>query len=206
MKITHRIARTAAAALAFAGLGACSQAGSLGSVLGSVLGGGGGASQNQVSGIVRSVDTRNQQISLQQSNGQTVGIGFDNQTKVVYQNQNYSVTSLENGDKVTARIQQTSNGAYYTDYVQVDASVQTTTGSSSTSGEVQSLQGTVRRIDVANGWFDVSTSSNVTVTVSMPYNASRTDVQKFQNLRNGDVVRFAGVFLNNARVELRQFY
>ena len=207
MKITHRIARTAAAALAFASLGACSQAGSLGSVLGSVLGGGGGgASQNQVSGIVRSVDTRNQQISLQQSNGQTVGIGFDNQTKVVYQNQNYSVTSLENGDKVTARIQQTSNGAYYTDYVQVDASVQTTTGSGSTSAEVQSLQGTVRRIDVANGWFDVSMSSNVTVTVSMPYNASRTDVQKFQNLRNGDVVRFTGVYLNNSRVELRQFH
>ena len=40
----------------------------------------------------------------------------------------------------------------------------------------------------------------------MPYNASRADVQRFQNLRNGDNVRFYGVYLNNSRVELRQFY
>lgn len=206
MTITHRIARTTAAALALATLGACSQAGSLGNVLGSVLGGG-EQSGSQVSGTVRSVDTRNQQIALQQSNGQTVAIGFDQQTKVVYQNQNYAVTSLENGDQVTARIQQTQNGAYYTDYVQVDASVQSTTGgASSTSGGVQSLQGSVRRVDVQNGLFDVSASNNVTITVSMPYNATRADVQKFQSLRNGDVVRFTGVFLNNSRVELRQFY
>ena len=203
MTITHRIARTTAAALALATVGACSQAGSLGSVLGGVLGG--QQSGSQVSGVVRTVDTRNQQIALQQSNGQTVAIGFDNQTKVVYQNQNYSVTSLENGDQVTARIQQTQNGAYYTDYVQVDASVQST-GTSTTSGDVQSLQGTVRRVDTVNGWFDVSASNNVTLTVSMPYNATRTDVQRFQGLRNGDVVRFTGVFLNNTRVELRQFY
>lgn len=210
MTITHRIARTTAVALALASLGACSQAGALGSVLGSVLGGGQQGGQQgggQVSGTVRSVDTRNQQIALQQSNGQTVAIGFDQQTKVVYQNQNYAVTSLENGDQVTARIQQTQNGAYYTDYVQVDASVQSTTGSSnSTSGAVQSLQGSVRRVDVGNGWFEMSTSSNATITVSMPYNAARSDVQRFQGLRNGDVVRFTGVFLNNSRVELRQFY
>jgi hypothetical protein len=39
----------------------------------------------------------------------------------------------------------------------------------------------------------------------MPYSPSRADVAKFQNLRSGDVVRIAGVFLNNSRVELRQF-
>lgn len=205
MTITRRIARSTATALALATLGACSQAGSLGSVLGSVLGGG-GSQASQVSGIVRSVDTRNQQIALQQSNGQTVALAFDNQTKVSYQNQNYAVTSLENGDQVTARIQQTQNGGYYTDLVQVDQSVQTSTGSSTTSGQVQSLQGTVRRVDVQNGWFDISSSNNATITVSMPYNAARTDVQRFQSLRNGDVVRLYGVYLNNSRVELRQFY
>lgn len=120
-----RTIRAAAAALALASVGACSQAGSLGSVLGSVLGGGGQQQGSQVTGIVRQVDTRNQQLALQQSNGQTIALVYDNQTKVVYQNREYTVANLENGDQVTARVQQTQNGSYYTDLVQVDQSVST---------------------------------------------------------------------------------
>ena len=202
--LIQKFARLGAAMLAIITFSGCSQAGGLGGILGSVLGGG-QQQANQVSGTIRGVDTRNAQIVLQQSNGQSVGLSYDNQTKVVYQNQNYSVSSLETGDQVTARVQQTQNGGYYTDYVQVDQSVSTNTGGTS-NAQVQSLQGSVRRVDVANGWFELSANSNVVLTVSMPYNASRADVQRFQNLRNGDNVRFYGVYLNNSRVELRQFY
>ena len=198
----QRFVRLGAATLAFATLGACSQTGGLGSILGGVLGGQQGS---QVIGTVRSVDTRNAQIVVQQSNGQSVGVGYDNQTQVVYQNQNYSVASLQNGDQVTARVQQTQNGGYYTNYIQVDQSVSSNTGNTS-NAQVQSLQGTVRRVDVANGWFELSSNNNTVLTVTMPYNLSRADLQRFQNLRNGDVVRFYGVYLNNSRVELRQFY
>lgn len=203
-------ARLGAAALVITSLGACAQNG-LGSVLGSVLGG--QQQGGQVSGTVRGVDTRNAQIVLQQSNGQQVSVSYDNQTKIVYNNQNYTVASLENGDQVTARIQQTQNGGYYTDYVQVDQSVSTSNGGVyngnggvySQNG-VQSLQGTVRRVDVANGWFELAPGNSALLTVTLPYNLARADVQRFQNLRQGDVVRFNGVYLNNSRVELRQFY
>ena len=203
----HGLARRGAAALMLAALGACSSGagGALGSVLGSVLGGGQQQQQGggQVSGTVQGVDTRAQQIGIRQSNGQTVGILFDNQTKVVYQNQSYAVTSLDPGDQVTARIQQTQNGGYYTDLVQVDQPVQ---GSNSTSsGNVQTLQGTVRQIDQQNGLFTMDVN-NSRLTVSMPYSPSRSDLNRFQSLRPGDNVRIAGVVLNNTRVELRQFY
>lgn len=205
MTRVDRMARGGLALVAVTVVSACSQAGALGSVLGSVLGGGQQQQQGgQVSGTIRSVDTRNQQIALQQSNGQTVGILYDNRTKVVYQNREYAVTNLENGDHVTARIRQTQNGGYYTDLVQVDQSATSSTGSTSSSS-VQQLQGTVRRIDASNGWFEID-ASNARLTVSMPYNPSQADQTKFRNLRNGDVVRFTGVFLNNTRVELRQFY
>ena len=208
MNIRH-FARLGAASLALTSLGACAGAGGLGNVLGSVLGGQQQQGANQVSGTVRGVDTRNGQIVLQQPTGQSVGISYDNQTKIVYQNQNYSVSSLENGDQVTVRIQQTQNGGYYTDYVQVDQSVSSTngnTGVNNGNGQVQSLSGTVRRVDVANGWFEISQNNGNVLAVTLPYNASRADVQRFQNLRQGDGVRFNGVFLNNSRVELRQFY
>ena len=210
----HRLARRGAALLALAagGLatGACSNAGNLGNILGSVLGGQqGGQAANQVSGVVRGVDTRNSQIGLQLSNGHTVGLQYDANTQVVYNNQRYNVTSLDQGDQVTARIQQNGN-AYYTDLVQVDAPVQgngnTGTTGNSSNANVQSISGTVRQIDTQNGLFTVNTRNNGTLTVSLPYNVSRADQSRFQNLRSGEAVRLYGVFLNNQRVELRQFY
>ena len=203
MSDIQRLLRGSAAALMVLVVGACSQAGGLGSILGSVLGGQ-NQQASQVSGSVRGVDTRNSQIVLQQSNGQSVSVSYDNQTQVVYNNQNYNVTSLENGDQVTLSIQQTQNGGYYTNYVRVDQS--SSSSGSGSNGQVQSLQGTVRRVDVNQGWFELMPNSNVVLTVTMPYNASRADQQRFQNLRNGDVVRFTGTYLNNSRVELRQFY
>jgi len=195
--------RGAAAMSTLVVLAACSNTG-LGNVLGSVLGGAGqGASQ--VSGYVQGVDTRSQYIALQSSNGQSVNIQYDNQTKVVYNNQSYPVTSLDRGDQVTARIQSTNNGSYYTDLVQVDQPVQGSNGSTA-SGNVQTIQGTVRGIDMQNGLFSLDMGTGTRVTVSMPYSPSRADQNRFQNLRQGDYVRIAGVYLNNTRVELRQFY
>jgi hypothetical protein len=188
--------------LAVGALGACANMGGLGGVLGSVLGGG---SQSQVTGTVRSVDARGQQISIQQSDGRTVTVTYDNQTQVVYQNRNYPVTSLQYGDQVTARIQSTSNNVNYTDLIQVDQSVSNST-STGIGSNVQSLQGTVRQVDTRNGWFTVDTGSNVILTVTMPYRPNNADLNRFQNLRSGDYVRFNGVFVNNSRVELRQFY
>ena len=198
----QRAAGAVTAALFVSVAGACST-NSLGNVLGGVLGGG----QEELSGSVQGVDTRSQQIFLQQSNGQTIGIGYDSRTQVVYQNQTYSVNSLERGDQVTVRINNRdggSNNNYYTDYVRVDQSVSSTGGG--TSGNVETVQGTVRQVDVANGWFTMSVSNRGNITVSLPYNARSTDVNKFRNLRSGDNVRLYGVYLNNSRVELRQFY
>jgi hypothetical protein len=199
----RQFGRGAAAVSALLVLAACSSNGGLGNVLGSVLGGGG--QQNQVSGYVQGVDTRSQYIALQASNGQSVNIQYDNQTKVVYNNQSYPVSSLDRGDQVTARIQSTNNGSYYTDLVQVDQPVQGSNGSTA-SGSVQTIQGTVRGVDTQNGLFSLDLGTGTRVTVSMPYSPSRADRNRFQNLRQGDYVRIAGVYVNSSRVELRQFY
>jgi len=200
----HRFGRRAAGMAALAALAACSGVGTLGNVLGSVLGGAGTSGANQVSGVVQGVDTRSQVIGLQQPSGQSVNILYDNQTQVVFNNQQYPVTSLDRGDQVTARIQSTNNG-YYTDLVQVDQPVQGSASSSAT-GAVQTVAGTVRQIDQQNGLFSLDVNGGARVIVSMPYSASRADVNRFQSLRAGDYVRLAGVYLNDQRVELRQFY
>jgi exosome complex RNA-binding protein Csl4 len=202
MTTKRLIRRAAAAALILASTGACA-GNQLGNILGGVLGGG-AAQSDQLSGTIRGVDTRSQQISIQQSNGQTIPVSYDNQTQVVYQNQNYSPSALEAGDRVTARVQATNSNTYYTDYVQVDQSVNgTTTGT--TSNNVQLLQGTVRQVDRQNGVFTVDVNNGYTLTVTMPYNPAANDVNRFNSLRSGDLVRFYGVYLSSSQVQLRQF-
>ena len=202
MRISYIAARLAAAALLLLPTAACSSAGALGNILGSVLGGGAGQS-GQVTGYIQGVDTRRGQIGIQQSNGQTLVVAFDNRTQVLYNNQNYPVTSLENGDQVTMRIQQLQNGGYYTDIVQVDRSV--SGPSTIQSGNVQLLEGTVRQVDQQNGLFLLDVSTGGRVTVQLTSQISRTDVNRFRSLRPGDYTRLYGVYLGNARVELRQF-
>lgn len=196
--------RTAMAFAILALSSACSQLGQLGSVLGT----GTQPQASQVSGTVQGVDTRNQQIVLQATNGQQLALLFDSQTQVTYQNRAYSVSNLERGDRITARVQQAQNGGYYTDLVQVDQSVQTSNGDvyQGSGNSVQSLQGTVRQVDRKNGLFTIDVGNYNTLTVSMPYNPTQNDVSRFQSLRSGDAVRFYGVYLNNNRVELRRFY
>ena len=196
-------ARLAVAVMTAAVVAACSTAGQIGEILGGVLGGGG----NMVSGAIRGVDTRNQQISLQQSNGQSVALSYDNQTKVVYQDRLYSVTNLENGDQVNARVQQMQNGGYYVDSVAVTQPVagSTTGNPTGSTANWQSLQGTVRQIDRNNAVFSIDAGNNVTLTVTMPYNATTTDATRYNNMRVGDYVRFYGVYVTTTRVELKQF-
>jgi hypothetical protein len=200
MRLLRQMSRIAATAATLVVATACSSG--LGGVLGSVLGG--GAQSNQISGTVQGVNTNRQQLTIQQSNGQSIAVSYDNQTRVVYQNQNYPVSSLEYGDRVTANLQQAQNGAYYTDYVQVDQSVSTST-SSGGGGNVQNIQGTVRQIDSRNGLFTLDAGSYGVLTVALPFNPRSSDVNRFNSLRSGDYVRFSGVFLNNTRVELRNF-
>ena len=198
MSPIQRIRRGAAVALMLASLGACAGNG-LGNILGGVLGG--GSQSAQLSGTVRGIDSRSQQISIQESNGQTVPVRYDNQTQVVYQNQRYSPTALEYGDQVTARIQANGN-SYYTDYVQVDQSV---TGTGVGTSNVQLLQGTVRQVDRRNGLFTVDVNNGSTLTVTLPYNVNSNDTNRFNNLRSGQFVSFYGTYLNNGQVQLRQF-
>lgn len=101
-------------------VGACN--GGLGSILGSVLGGGTQQpTSGQLNGIVRGVDARNQQINVQDNgSGQSYWVQYDNRTQVVYRNQTYPATSIRQGDNVTARIQSNGNNAYYSDYIQIN--------------------------------------------------------------------------------------
>jgi hypothetical protein len=188
--------------MVFAIMSACANTGGLGGVLGSVLGTG---QSNQLSGAIYNVDTRSQQIGVQQSNGQTVYVRYDGNTQVVYQNQNYPVTALERGDQVVATLQDNGNRSYNASTIQVTQSVSNSSGTVN-NGSVQTFQGTVRQVDRANGWFTVDEGTIGRITVTLPSGLSQADLNRFGSLRAGDYVRFYGVRTSNGQAQLRQFY
>jgi hypothetical protein len=131
--------------IAAASLAGCGAARQIDDVLGAVMG---PAANSQLSGEVVSVDTRNQQIQIRTTDGRTGYINYDSNTKVYYNNQQYNVTSLENGDLVAMNVQNTNNNQIYTDQITVTQSVQDRTGTGTIdSSGLQRLEGTVGVID-----------------------------------------------------------
>lgn len=202
MRLHNSTIRRLAIAPLVVALAACSGTGGLGNVLGSVLGGG---SNNELSGTVQSVNPRNAQIGVRQQNGQTVYVSYDNNTRVIYQNQQYSPNNLEQGDQITVAIQDNGNGGYYASTVQVNQSVR---GGSTQPGQgsAQSFQGTIRQVDRSNGYFTLDDGNVGRITVYLSNNLSRADLDRYNNLRNGDVVRIYGYRTSSSQVQLQSFY
>lgn len=204
---THSYRRMAAAAALVFTLSGCAgtNLGALGDILGGALGGAGGQQNGQVLAEVQGVDTRQQLIQLRTEQGQTGNVMFDQNTMVVYQNQQYPVTALERGDVAYFQLQQTQQGATYAARIDVQQSVQERTGQTGTvGGQYQQLYGTVGRIDYNQGWFELRTQ-NGTATVTLPYNAGDATTDYFRRLRTGQTVRVEGTNLGNGRVELYRF-
>ena len=190
-------------------LGACAGgggAGGLGDILGTVLGGAQPASSNvgQLVVEVQGIDQQNQAIEVLTEDGQRGPIRYDQNTTVVYQQQEYPVSSLERGDVVEMRIQELSGGGYYTDYILVRQSVQDRGGTSTGTASLVQASGTVQQIDYQRGWFDLQTSSAV-ITITLPYNPPSATVNAFEQLDRGDRVTVEGYRVASDRIELVRF-
>jgi hypothetical protein len=168
--------------------------------LGDILGMPSGAQTGQLTAEIRQVDTQNQRIQVAAEDGQTGYVEFDQNTVVVYRQQQYPVTALERGDVVTIQVQQDSRGKLYTSRIDVQQSVQERTGSSG----LRQLYGRVGAIDLNRGTFILQTQSG-NVSISLPYNPARTTLDYFRRLRTGDTVRVEATMTGNNRAELSRF-
>ena len=79
-------------------------------------------------------------------------------------------------------------------------------GAISQSGtRIQTVDGRVERVDLQRSSFEIRDQSGERVLVSLPYNARRSDVDRFRALQAGDYVRVEGRFLDRDRFELEGF-
>jgi hypothetical protein len=160
-----------------------------------------------VYGQVQYIDTQRQILQVTTQQGQQGNVYFDNRTRVVYQNQEYQVTSLERGDEIAMRIQQDQRGNAYTDYIQVTRSVQDAGGYGNTGGATsgsnyRTLEGRVSWIDYNRGQLEVQSQNGGRVVASLPYNTPSATADRFRRLRQGDYVRAEGQLVAQDRFEI----
>jgi hypothetical protein len=159
-----------------------------------------------LSGEIRSVDSRRQQIQITTSNRRSEVISYDSRTAVVYRQQRYPVSSLERGDYVAVRVREDSRGRLHADRIDVQAGARDRNGTAGRVGSrIQRYDGRVSRLNAQEGWFQMDMGRSGVYTVTLPYNPDRTTRDRFRRLRRGQDVRFEGELLNRNRVEIRRF-
>jgi hypothetical protein len=176
--------------------------------LAEILASGAGLYGSNVSGEIRSIDTRRQEIQLSSGYSGSERIQYDNRTEVVYQQRRYDVRDLEVGDYVQVQLAD-SRGERYAQTIYVQEGARNDRGSTQYPGgdrRIGQLDGTVNQIDQRQGWFELSDRYGSIVMVTLPYQANRGLSDRFQRLRRGDRVRIEGEWLNGSRMEVHRFF
>lgn len=182
-------------------LGGCASLGSLEDILGNM----GGLYGNELTGEIRQVDTRRQEIELESGWGEREWVRYDGRTEVYYRQQRYSVRDLDRGDRVRIRLDDTGNRdrARYASVIQVQEG--TVYDDRDVYSRRERIDGRVRQIDTRDGWFEVTDGRGDVLLVTLPYDPNRGLYDRFRRLDRGDRVRFEAQRLNRNRVEILRF-
>jgi exosome complex RNA-binding protein Csl4 len=155
-------------------------------------------------GEVENVDTRAREIEIRTDSGRTSVVRYDDRTQVIYQQRNYSVANLEPGDYVAARVQQDRDGRSYTDTITVKEAVQDR-GNKRGSARLDRIEGRIEDVDERRGTFELRDSRNRLIVVTVPFNAARSVMDRFNRLRTGDYVRIEGRPVDADHFDLESF-
>lgn len=173
--------------------------------LGDILTGGAGGQQQSgaLTAEVQEVREQQQQIIVRTQDGQEGPVLFDQNTQVIYQNEQYPVRALERGDVVEMRLQQVQQG-YYTDLIQVIQSVQERQGGATgaTPSDVHQIEGTIQEIDLNRSMFTLNMTQGGTLPIYLPDTATTADRDRLREYQPGDYVRVEVRALDASTAEL----
>ena len=162
----------------------------------------------EIEGEVVEVNRTRREIYVVAADGRRETLPYDfDRTRVLYHGQEYTIDNLESGDRIAYP---TSRAERYVNVIRIAEPVQARAGSRLSQplpprGRAEVIDGTVERIDQKLGVFDLRPRDGRTITVSLPYNARRADVDSFRTLRRGDPVRVEGEFVSPDNFQLLAF-
>jgi hypothetical protein len=165
---------------------------------------------DELMATVERLNTSSSEIHLRGHDNRSRVVGYTADARVVFRGREYPVTQLKAGDVVAVQLKQDSRGTSYTDLIRVQESIRDRNLdrgdiTSRPGTGIQTIDGRVEQVDFQRSSFEIRDPSRETVLVSLPYNARRSDVDHFRELRVGDYVKVEGRFLDRERFELENF-
>ncbi len=161
--------------------------------------------QDEFVAEVEWLDASSREIHLRPNNSRTRVVGYSADARAIYRGREYPVSQLGGGDIVVMQLRQDSRGNSYTDLIRVQESSRDWSGITRSGTGIQTVDGRVEQVDFQRSSFEIRDQSRERIFVSLPYNARRSDVDRFRALRAGDYVRIEGRFLDRDRFELENF-
>ena len=162
----------------------------------------------EIQGEVLEVNRSRREIYIVAADGRRETLPYDfDHTRVIYQDREYTIDNLEQGDRITYR--STTPPSKYIDIIRIEEPVQVRSGSRFSQAlpprRTEIIDGTVERIDQKLGVFDIRPRDGRPITVSLPYNTRAADVDSFRTLHRGDPVRVEGEFVSPDNFQLLSF-
>lgn len=160
---------------------------------------------------VERVDISSRSIYLRENNGRSRVVTYSADARVLYRGREYPVTQLEAGDLVAMQLIQDSRGNSSTELVRVQESIgerrQNQNRGASTRPEIgmETVDGTVERVDLLRNWFEIRDPRGERIFVSLPGSAREAAIDRFRALHPGDYVKVEGRFLEHDQFELTAF-
>src|SRR5690606_37826322 len=115
-------------------------------------GAGGTAQQGELRVQIEGVNAQQQAIQVRTDQGQTGTVLYDQNTVVVYRQQQYPATALERGDIAVMQVQQIDQNRIYASRIDVQQSVQERTGGQTQQGgQMLQMSGRVGQVDHQRG-------------------------------------------------------
>jgi hypothetical protein len=170
-------------------------------------------------GTVETNDTRAREITIRTTDGQTRRVAYNPDTRAFIRGRESPISEVRRGDVVEVQTVRDSRGGEYVNVVRVRESDRASLEKGRLPGtdrsplgkpgerigQVQTIEGTVERVDIDRGYFEVNPRFGNTTRVYLPYNPARGTVDQFRRLREGDYVRIEGELVSDNRVELKAF-
>jgi hypothetical protein len=171
-----------------------------------------GTDRGEVVGTVDGIDTKAREIYVRTSGGQMRTVSYSSETRVFIRGQEYPVSELRRDDEVSLQLVRGDRRNEYTNLIRVGDRGPASTDrlperSGDSLGVVQTIEGTVERVDVERGYFEVRPRFGNDITrVFLPYKPVQRTEDQFRRLREGDYVRVEGEVVSDNRVELKAFH
>jgi hypothetical protein len=165
----------------------------------------------EIVGTVEDIDTRAREIYIRTGPGRMRTVGYGPDTRVIVRGREYPASELRRDDEVILQVARSSPGKEHVSLIRVRDRRQPSAElpgnrSADRIEPVQTIEGTVERVDFERGYFEIRPRfGNGLTRVFLPYRPGQRTEDEFRRLREGDYVRVEGEVVTDNRVELKAF-